>query len=225
MLQVACWRPHTARVPTVLNKRGDEVRSDKFSYCPFITGVPVAIHGNIGATEADKMCLGVAGWLVLRWVIESSSPPPSSRPPCSWFWFLVKLVLLQVIRFLNIYQHAKCHGPTLTGASFSSASEVWTSTIAISKGPSKKMMIQIKLVVMSIIFHCTKLICLIVTVHELSSIKQNVNFNIQPPATFVLFVSRKIGLIRSYSTMKIYQHTKCHGPTLTAASSACTAEV
>jgi hypothetical protein len=30
---------------------------------------------------------------------------------------------------LKIYQHTKFHGPTLTGASFASTSEVWTSAI------------------------------------------------------------------------------------------------
>jgi hypothetical protein len=30
---------------------------------------------------------------------------------------------------LKIYQYTKLHGPTLTGASFASTSEVWTSAI------------------------------------------------------------------------------------------------
>jgi hypothetical protein len=34
---------------------------DLSKYCPFILRVPVAIHRNI----ADKLCFGVAGWLVL----------------------------------------------------------------------------------------------------------------------------------------------------------------
>jgi hypothetical protein len=33
------------------------------------------------------------------------------------------------IKSLKIYQHTTFHGPTFTGASFASISEVWTSTI------------------------------------------------------------------------------------------------
>jgi hypothetical protein len=40
------------------------------------------------------------------------------------FLFLTKIVLLKVVHPLNIYQHTKFHGPTFTGASFSSTSEV-----------------------------------------------------------------------------------------------------
>jgi hypothetical protein len=51
------------------------------------------------------------------------------RPPCSYFLFLTKMVLLKVAHPLKIYQYTKFHGPTLTGASFASTSEVWTSAI------------------------------------------------------------------------------------------------
>jgi hypothetical protein len=50
------------------------------------------------------------------------------RPPCLYF-FLTKMVLLKVVHPLKIYQYIKFHGPTLTGASFASTSEVWTSAI------------------------------------------------------------------------------------------------
>jgi hypothetical protein len=43
--------------------------------------------------------------------------------------FLTKMVLLKVVHPLKIHQYTKFHGPTLTGASFASTSEVWTSAI------------------------------------------------------------------------------------------------
>jgi hypothetical protein len=46
------------------------------------------------------------------------------RPPCSYFLFLTKVVLLKVVYPLKIYQYTKFHGPTLTGANFASTSEV-----------------------------------------------------------------------------------------------------
>jgi hypothetical protein len=51
------------------------------------------------------------------------------RPPCSYFLFLTKMVLLKVVHPLKIYQYTKLHGPKLTGANFESTSEVWTSAI------------------------------------------------------------------------------------------------
>jgi hypothetical protein len=40
------------------------------------------------------------------------------------FLFLTKMALLKVVHPLKIYQYTKFHGPTLTGASFASTSEV-----------------------------------------------------------------------------------------------------
>jgi hypothetical protein len=51
------------------------------------------------------------------------------QPPCSYFLFLIKMVLLKVVHPLKIDQYTKFHGPTLTGASFASISVVWTSAI------------------------------------------------------------------------------------------------
>jgi hypothetical protein len=45
------------------------------------------------------------------------------------FLFLTKMVLIKVVHPLKIYQYTKFHGPTLTGVSFASTSEVWTSAI------------------------------------------------------------------------------------------------
>jgi hypothetical protein len=45
------------------------------------------------------------------------------------FLFLTKMVLLEVVHHLKIYQYTKFHVLTLTGASFASTSEVWTSAI------------------------------------------------------------------------------------------------
>jgi hypothetical protein len=43
--------------------------------------------------------------------------------------FVIKMVLLEVVHPLKIYQYAKFHGLTLTGASFASTAGVWTSAI------------------------------------------------------------------------------------------------
>jgi hypothetical protein len=51
------------------------------------------------------------------------------RPPCSYFLFLTKMVLLKVVHPLKVYQYTKFNGPTLIGASFASTSEVRTSAI------------------------------------------------------------------------------------------------
>jgi hypothetical protein len=40
------------------------------------------------------------------------------------FSVLTKMVFLKVLHPLKFYQYAKFHGPTLTGASFASTSEV-----------------------------------------------------------------------------------------------------
>jgi hypothetical protein len=57
------------------------------------------------------------------------------------------------------------------------------------------------------------------------STEQNVNFKFQPPAIFVLLFSREVGLLKVVYPLKIYQHTKLHGPTLNGASFASTSEV
>jgi hypothetical protein len=51
------------------------------------------------------------------------------RPPCSYFLFLTKMILLKVVHPLKIYQNTKFHGLTLTDASFASTSEVCTWAI------------------------------------------------------------------------------------------------
>jgi hypothetical protein len=51
------------------------------------------------------------------------------RPPCSYFLFLTKTVLLKVVHPLKIYQYTTFYGPTLTGTSLASTSDVWTSVI------------------------------------------------------------------------------------------------
>jgi hypothetical protein len=47
----------------------------------------------------------------------------------SYFWVLTKMILIKAVCPLSIYQHTKCHSPTLTGSSFASKPEVWTSVI------------------------------------------------------------------------------------------------
>jgi hypothetical protein len=41
-----------------------------------------------------------------------------------YFYFIVKMILLNVIRPLKVYQNIKYHGPTLTEGSFTTTSEV-----------------------------------------------------------------------------------------------------
>jgi hypothetical protein len=45
------------------------------------------------------------------------------------FFVFDKKVLLKVVHPLKIYRYKTFHGPTLTGASFASTSEVWTPVI------------------------------------------------------------------------------------------------
>jgi hypothetical protein len=46
-------------------------------------------------------------------------------PPCPYiFLFFTKMVILKVVNPLKFYPFSKFHGPTFTGASFASTSEV-----------------------------------------------------------------------------------------------------
>jgi hypothetical protein len=56
---------------------------------------------------------------------------------------------------------------------------------------------------------------------RLAFIKQNINFKFQPPSTLVFFYK----LLKSVRPLKISQHTKSHGLTLTDASFISTSEV
>jgi hypothetical protein len=47
-----------------------------------------------------------------------------NRLPCSYFLFLTKVVLLEVVHPLKIYQNTKFQDPVLTGASFAFTSVV-----------------------------------------------------------------------------------------------------
>jgi hypothetical protein len=88
------------------------------------------------------------------------------------------------------------------------------------------MMIQIKVVGMSMISYYS-------TVHLskyngswVVSTKQTMNINIQTAAMFVFFLFlTKIILLKVVHPLKIYQYTKFHGPTLTGASFASTSAV
>jgi hypothetical protein len=55
------------------------------------------------------------------------------------------------------------------------------------KGPLQKIIIQIKLVGISTMFHCTKFISSKCKGSRAVAIKQNVNFKHQPPTMFVFF--------------------------------------
>jgi hypothetical protein len=69
-----------------------------------------------------------------------------------------------------------------------------------SKAPLKKMMIQMKLVGMLMIFHFTKLRLSKCNGSWVASIKQNVNFKFQPLAMFIFLVYRKSSIIKSCSS-------------------------
>jgi hypothetical protein len=47
----------------------------------------------------------------------------------SCFFPLTKIVWLKAVHPFEVCQHTKCHGPTLTGACFTSTSEVCTSVV------------------------------------------------------------------------------------------------
>jgi hypothetical protein len=72
---------------------------------------------------------------------------------------------------------------------------------------------------MSRIFHCAKLHLTKCNGSWILSIKYSVNFNFQPPAIFVFFIfllfAAKVVLLKVVYPLKICQHTKYHGPTLT----------
>jgi hypothetical protein len=85
---------------------------------------------------------------------------------------------------------------------------------------------KIKLVGISMIFYYTKLHLTNCNGPWVFSIKQNMNFNFQPAATFIFVVfDKKMVLLKVVHPLKIYQHTKFHGPTLTDATFASTSEV
>jgi hypothetical protein len=57
------------------------------------------------------------------------------------------------------------------------------------------------------------------------STQQTMNFNIQTAAMCVFLFLTKMVLLKVVHPLKIYQYTKCHGPTLIGASFASTSEV
>jgi hypothetical protein len=65
------------------------------------------------------------------WVVSTKQTMNFNIQLAFMFVFFVfdKMALLKVVNPLKIYQYTKFHGPTLTGASFASTSEVWTSAI------------------------------------------------------------------------------------------------
>jgi len=150
-----------------------------------------------------------------------------NRPPRLYFWFLAKVVYLEVVHPPKIYQNTTFHGPMVTGASFASTSIVWNSHHRhIQKVRPRKLLFKFNLLVgMSTIFHCTKPHLSKCNSSRVVFIKPIVNFKFQPSAVFVFLVSRKNGVIKVVHPLKIYQDTKFHGPTLTGASFASTSKV
>jgi len=85
------------------------------------------------------------------------------------------------------------------------------------KAPPKKIMVQIKLVGISMIFHCTRLPLsksngFVSCLHEM-----NANFKFQPPVIFVFLFFTKVFLLKVVYPLKIFQIT-FHDPTLTGAN-------
>jgi hypothetical protein len=62
------------------------------------------------------------------WVVSTKQTMNYKIQTAAMFVFFVFDKNCLIYR-LKIYQYTKFHGPTLTGASFASTSEVWTSTI------------------------------------------------------------------------------------------------
>jgi hypothetical protein len=52
-----------------------------------------------------------------------------NRPPFSYFWFSVKMILVNVAHSLKICKNPKLRGLTLTGENFAFTLEVETSAI------------------------------------------------------------------------------------------------
>jgi hypothetical protein len=75
-------------------------------------------------------------------------------------------------------------------------------TIAIFKNCAKQKMIQIKLIVVSMIFYYTKVHLSKCNGSWVVSTKQTMNFNIQTASLFVFFVFDKNGLIKSCSSFE-----------------------
>jgi hypothetical protein len=94
-----------------------------------------------------------------------------------------------------------------------------------SEGPLQRKIIQIILVRMSWSFIVPNFVWLSAMVHELVSIKQNVNFKFQLSAMFVFLVFRKVVLLIVVHPLNTYRNTKIHGPTLTGVSFTFTSEV
>jgi hypothetical protein len=85
------------------------------------------------------------------------------------------------------------------------------------KTASNKIMIQIKLIGMSMISYYTKVHLSKSSGSWVVSTKQTMNFNIQTAAMFVFFVLDKNGLVKSYSSFEDLSVYKIHCPTLTGA--------
>jgi hypothetical protein len=86
-------------------------------------------------------------------------------------------------------------------------------------------MTQIKLVGMSMIIHCTRLLLSKCNGSRVFFIKQNVYFKFQPKAMFMFLVSRKSGLSLSCLSSGCLSSYKINGPTLTGAVFASTSAV
>jgi hypothetical protein len=78
-----------------------------------------------------------------------------------------------------------------------------------SKGPLNKTIIQIKLLGMTTIFHCTNLHLPKFNGSWVVAIKQNVQFIFQPPTMFIFFPPSKVIFLKVVHPLKIYQTKNC----------------
>jgi hypothetical protein len=125
----------------------------------------------------------IYGWLSDLYWGRYFSTPCSYPPPR-------KVVWLKVVHPLKIYQHKKVWWSHVNWCKFCIHLRSLNVPSPYLNTSSKKIIIQIKLVGMSMIFHCTKLCLSKLNGLRVISIKQNVNFKFQPSGMFVFLVYR-----------------------------------
>jgi hypothetical protein len=121
-----------------------------------------------------------------------------------FFKLFIKVVLLKVVYPLKL----SAYKISWFQADWCSihVSSLKIPLLPYSKGPSKIIIIQTKLVGMSILFHCTELHLSKYNGSWVLSIKQNVNFKFKLPCVFVFFVFRKTALLVVHP-LNIYQNS------------------
>jgi hypothetical protein len=130
--------------------------------------------------------------------------------------------LLEVDHPLKICQHEKFRRLTLIDAIFAHLRILKFPPWPYSKAPSKKIVIQIQLVLTSAILTCTKP-SLVSLQRFINYLHKNVKFKFRLLVMIIFFAN--MALLKVVHSLKNYQHTKFHGPTLSGASLVPTSEV